>query len=125
MLSKVDKYDYPGALTSPVLTSIGEKDLMRQLAILNYHTSILVITLTKMHFYLTKRDVKLCENLAETEIFFLIGASSKALVRALGIDVEPNETFVLEKGYINKAHHAVFKRQAVNSIFILRSQLQV
>ena len=70
MLSKVDKCDYPSALTNQVLTSIDVKIIMCQLAIWKYHTSKLVKILTKMHFDLMKRDVKICENSTETEIFF-------------------------------------------------------
>ena len=83
--------------------------------------SNLLKILTKMHFDLTKRDVKLCENHTETELFYPIGASSIALVRALGIYLNPNITFVLEKEYDNNAYHAVFQRQAVNSILIMPS----
>ena len=108
MLSKVDKRDYPSALTSQVLNSIHEKNLMCQLANLNYLTPKLVKILTKLPLCCTKQEVKICENHTETKIFFLIGASSKALVRALRIYLEPNEIFVSERRYNKNAYHAVF-----------------
>jgi hypothetical protein len=88
---------------------------------LNYHTSKIVKIFTKMPLCCTKLEVQICENCTETEIFFMIGASTKALVRALGIDFEPNETFGFGKGYDKKADHAVIQRQAINLILILPS----
>ena len=55
-----------------------------------------------MHFDLMKRDVKICENSTETEIFF----SGSGVLQSLGEGTrhfEQNETFVLEKEYDKNA----------------------